>query len=170
MRLGIAVSTSGGASLGDGNWREMETANDKKKWLKWATAALVLAAVGAAAWRRYGVDRSDDGLASGNGRIEATEIDAATKITGRVKEILAREGDFVTAGQVVAQMDTEALEAQVREATARMQETRSTARTARSQLAQREAERAAAAAVIGQREAEPETSISNNVPSIYIPK
>jgi HlyD family secretion protein len=40
------------------------------------------------------------GLASGNGRIEAVEIDVATKTPGRIKEILVNEGDFVTAGQV----------------------------------------------------------------------
>ena len=42
------------------------------------------------------------GIVSGNGRIEATEIDIATKTPGRVVDILAREGDFVQAGAVLA--------------------------------------------------------------------
>jgi HlyD family secretion protein len=126
----------------------------RKKWLMWIAAALVLGVVVILGWRRYGANGESANLASGNGRIEATEIDVATKIAGRVKEVLVREGDFVTAGQVVARMDTEVLDAQLREAKAQMQEMRSTAATARSQLAQREAEKASAQAAIGQREAE----------------
>jgi len=40
-------------------------------------------------------------IASGNGRIEAVEIDIAAKPGGKVKELFVDEGDFVTAGQVV---------------------------------------------------------------------
>jgi HlyD family secretion protein len=126
----------------------------KKKWLMWIVAALVLGVVAILTWRRYGADHEPASLASGNGRIEATEIDVATKIAGRVKEVLVREGDFVTVGQVVARMDTEVLEAQLREARAQLQEMRSMAATARSQLAQREAEKTSAQAAISQREAE----------------
>jgi HlyD family secretion protein len=46
------------------------------------------------------------GIAWGNGRIEADEIDIDTKFVGRIAEILADEGDMVKAGQVVARMDT----------------------------------------------------------------
>jgi HlyD family secretion protein len=42
------------------------------------------------------------GLVSGNGRIEATEIDVATKLPGRVTAMLVDEGDFVKAGQPLA--------------------------------------------------------------------
>ncbi len=125
----------------------------KKKWLWWMATALVLGLLAILAWQRYDV-KGEDGLASGNGRIEATEIDVATKIAGRIKEILVREGDFVTAGQVVALMDTEVIEAQLREAEAQLQQTQSTAATARSQLVQRQAEKAAALAVVRQHEAE----------------
>jgi HlyD family secretion protein len=84
----------------------------KKRWLIWIATVLVLGVVAILAWRRYGADNESASLASGNGRIEATEIDVATKIAGRVKEVLVREGDFVMAGQVVARMDTEVLDAQ----------------------------------------------------------
>lgn len=124
-----------------------------KRGLRWGAMALVLGVAAILVWQRYGLKR-EDGLASGNGRLEATEIDVATKIAGRIKEILVREGDFVTAGQVVAMMDTEVLKAQLREAEAQVQQTRSTAATAHSQLVQRKAERAAAVAVVEQREAE----------------
>lgn len=35
------------------------------------------------------------GIASGNGRVEATEIDLAAEVPGSIVEVLAREGDFV---------------------------------------------------------------------------
>lgn len=117
-------------------------------------ALLVAAVMAAAAWQRYRVNDGLAGLASGNGRIEAVEVDIATKIPGRVADILVDEGDFVTAGQVVAKMDTEALEAQLRQARAQLQQAVSAEATARSQLAQREAEKAAALAAVKQREAE----------------
>lgn len=94
------------------------------------------------------------GITSSNGRIEAVEIDVAAKSAGRVKDILVREGDFVTAGQVVAQMDTDTLRAQLRQAIAQRQQAESAVATARSQLAQRQSEKAAAAALLVQREAE----------------
>jgi HlyD family secretion protein len=55
---------------------------------------------------------------SGNGRIEATEIDVATKYAGRIAEILVQEGEFVKAGQPLARMQIESLQAQQREAIA----------------------------------------------------
>ena len=51
------------------------------------------------------------GLAFGNGRIEADEIDIDTKFAGRISEMLADEGDMVKPAQVVARMDTRDLEA-----------------------------------------------------------
>ena len=40
------------------------------------------------------------GLASGNGRLEAVEVDIATKIAGRLAELGPHEGDTVEAGAV----------------------------------------------------------------------
>ena len=59
-----------------------------------------------------------EGFAQGNGRLEATEVDVATKVPGRLLEVRVREGDRVAAGQVVAVLDTAALEAQRRQAEA----------------------------------------------------
>src|SRR5690606_26512746 len=98
------------------------------------------------------------GFASGNGRIEAVEIDVATKIAGRIKEILANEGDFVTAGQVLARMDTEQLQAQLRQAEAQLQRAMVGVDTAKSLVKQREAEKRAAAAIVAQRQAQHEAA------------
>jgi HlyD family secretion protein len=125
-----------------------------KKWLLRSAVALVIGVLAVLAWQRYGPHEGDEGLASGNGRIEAVEIDVATRTAGRVKEILVSEGEFVTAGQVVAVMDTDVLEAQRRQAEAQLQQAQSAVATARSQLAQRESDKAAAQAAVAQREVE----------------
>ena len=90
--------------------------------LKRKLTALALAlgalAAGAYAWKALRPSGPGDGFASGNGRIEATEIDVATKLGGRVQDILVDEGDFVTAGQTLAHMQVQTLEAQRDEARA----------------------------------------------------
>ena len=85
---------------------------------RWLTALLVAAllAGGYYAWQKSEGDNLPAGIASGNGRIEAVEIDIASKTPGRIQDILVREGDFVTAGQVLARMDTTQMEAQRRQA------------------------------------------------------
>lgn len=126
----------------------------QKAWLIRAALLLALAVIAVFAWLKYTSNDGDAGLASGNGRIEAVEVDIAAKSPGRVREILANEGELVAAGQVVARMDTEVLEAQLRQAEAQLQQAGSAVATARSQLALREAEKAANLAVLAQREAE----------------
>ncbi len=80
------------------------------------------------------------GFASGNGRIEATEIDIATKIQGRIVEVLADEGDTVEAGQILARMDTKVLEAQLREAEAEVRRAQQASAGAAALIEQRAAE------------------------------
>lgn len=115
---------------------------------------LVLAGGGLYAWRQLEAPGLPPGIASGNGRIEAVEIDVAAKTAGRIAEILVDEGDFVAAGQVLARMDTAQLEAQQRQAEAELARATIGVGTAESLVAQREAERMAASAVVAQREAE----------------
>jgi HlyD family secretion protein len=63
-------------------------------------------------------DQLAEGFASGNGRIEATEVDVTSKLAGRLNEILVREGDMTRAGQPVATLDMRNLAAQHRAASA----------------------------------------------------
>jgi len=125
-----------------------------KKWLVIVIVILILAGLDIAAWLIFGREDKNKGLVSGNGRIEAVEIGVAAKIAGRVKDILVREGELVTAGQVVALMDTEVLEAQHRQAEAQLKQAQSTVETKRSQLVQRRSEKVAVLALVRQREAE----------------
>jgi len=125
-----------------------------KRWIL-RIGLLAVAAVSAfMVWKYLQPKKLGEVFVSGNGRIEAVEIDIAAKTPGRIKTILVNEGDFVTAGQVVARMDTGVLEAQRREAEANLRQAQSAAETAQSQVAQRESEKAAALAVVAQREAE----------------
>ena len=111
-----------------------------KKWLIVAVALVVVAVVGAFLWLRYQASEKPDGIASGNGRIEATEIDIATKYQGRIAEILCREGDFLAAGQVVARMDTQTLEAQLRQGKASVEQARHAKSYAQALVRQRKSE------------------------------
>jgi HlyD family secretion protein len=129
----------------------------RKRWLT-ALLVLVLAAGGYFAWQKLGGDNLPPGIASGNGRIEATEIDIASKTAGRVQEILVREGDFVTTGQVLARIDTTQLEAQLRQAKAQLRRASIGVDTAKSVVVQREAEKKSSVAVIAQRNAELDTA------------
>ena len=81
-----------------------------------------------------------DGFAGGNGRIEATQLDVATKIPGRVTEVLADEGDAVEAGQVLARIDTKDSEAQLRQAEAEIERARQTRVAAQALVTQRRSE------------------------------
>ncbi|MFW6093141.1 MAG: HlyD family secretion protein [Pseudomonadota bacterium] len=130
----------------------MDTSN-RKTLATLALAALAVAAALAAWWALQG-EELPAGIASSNGRIEAVEINVATKTPGRLASVEVDDGDFVRAGDVLARMDTNALEAQKRQAEAQLRQARSGVDVARSQQAQRISERAAAQAVVAQREAE----------------
>jgi len=76
----------------------------RSRWIR-AVLALVILAGGAGAsyyWWQHLHAQLPAGIAFGNGRLEADEIDIDTKYAGRIAEILADEGDLVKAGQVVA--------------------------------------------------------------------
>ncbi len=62
------------------------------------------------------------GLASGNGRLEATEVDVATKMAGRLAVLMPREGDFVEIGTIVGRIDAADLSAQLRVAEAQVKQ------------------------------------------------
>ena len=131
----------------------LETSTKQQKWLIAAAVVLVGAGVGYVAWLKFRPPILPDGFARSNGRIEATEVDIATKLAGRVLDELVDEGDLVTAGQVVAHMNVDVLAAQLNEARAQHEMAKSSADAARSMLAQRQSEKAANESVVAEREA-----------------
>jgi len=128
----------------------------KTNWKTALVAGLVLAAAagGGIGWQLWNDQGLGDGFTSGNGRIEATEISVATKLAGRVKDILVAEGQFVKAGQPLAHMEIESLQAQREEALARLQQAQESVSGAELQVALRQSDHQAALAVVAQRESE----------------
>ena len=116
--------------------------------------SVAVAAAGYYAWTMLHKSGPGEGFVSGNGRIEATEIDVATKLGGRVDSILVKEGDFVKAGQLLATMQIPVLEAQRDEARAQHQKTISAVVGTEAQVAVRVSEKAASQALVAQRESE----------------
>lgn len=115
-------------------------------------AAIVAAAL--YAWSRLGKNGPGEGFVSGNGRVEATEIQVATKLAGRIEEILVEEGNFIEAGEPLARMQVTTLQAQRDEALAQQQRAVNAVASAEAQVAMGESDVAAAKAVVAQREAE----------------
>lgn len=108
-------------------------------WL--AVAALGLVAVAALALRGFLEPAPvPPGFAVSNGRLEAEEIQVATKLGGRIFEILVDEGDRVAAGQVLARMDTQALAADYAAASANIAEAQKRLRETEARVAERDSE------------------------------
>ncbi|XDZ50801.1 HlyD family secretion protein [Neisseriaceae bacterium CLB008] len=95
-----------------------------------------------------------DGFVSGNGRIEATDINIATKAPGQVVDIFVQEGEFVKAGQLLASMQVTSLEAQLSEAQAQFKQAQHAVASAQAQVQMRQSDKAAMQAIVVQREAE----------------
>ena len=90
-------------------------------------------------------------FASGNGRIEAIEVNVASRQSGRLKEVLVQEGDDVSAGQTLARMDTAALEAELQQAEAQIRQAEHSKDVAVAGVAQRQNETSASRALLEQR-------------------
>ena len=126
----------------------------RKKSVALIAIAIAVSAIGGLAWNAMQPAGPGAGFVSGNGRIEATEIDVATKLAGRVLDILVNEGDFVQAGQPLAQMRVATLDAQRDEAMAQSRQAVTAVASAKAQVAVRQSDTAAAQALVGQRESE----------------
>lgn len=113
----------------------------KRRMTTVAVVGAVVVAALAVGYRYYvSLQRSlPAGIAEGNGRIEADEIQIATKYAGRVAEIKFQEGDLVTPGQVIARMDTRELEASERATAALVDQRLKEAEAAQSAVGQKQA-------------------------------
>lgn len=74
------------------------------------------------------------GFVMGNGRLEATEVDIATKLAGRLTEVLAKEGDFVDKDQIVAKIDASTLQALLKQAEAEVKRAKQARETTLSRV------------------------------------
>jgi HlyD family secretion protein len=81
-----------------------------------------------------------EGFAKTNGRIEATEIDVASKYAGRLASVMVDEGDEIKAGQVLARIVSPEYEAQLRTVQANVLVAKSALGSAEANVAQRKAD------------------------------
>lgn len=103
---------------------------------------LIVLAVAGGAWHWWPGRQNTwpEGLVYGNGRIESDQVDVAAKSAGRVREMLAREGELVSAGQVLAHIDAAELQAERAKYQADLASQQASMLQARATVAQRQAE------------------------------
>jgi HlyD family secretion protein len=117
------------------------TGRARRRRSRWARmlAALALALLGAAGgayWWKQHETQLPPSIVWSNGRIEADEIDIATKYAGRIAQMFAGEGDMVKAGQVLARMDTRDLEASLKKSEAQVRQAQKSVEEAKANVAQ----------------------------------
>ena len=108
--------------------------------------AILFAAGGAGFyWWKHSQSQLPAGISWGNGRLEADEIDIDTKFPGRVAELNADIGDMVSAGQVVARMDTRDLQESLKKAQAQIKQAQRAIDEAKANLEQQRTQQTLAA-------------------------
>lgn len=123
------------------------------RWI-WIVASIAVVSITVFLWVGLRPSGPGEAFVSGNGRIEATEVDIATKMPGRVVEIMVDEGDFVTVGQPLAEMQIDVLNAQRDEARAQSNRAITAVASAEANVAARRSDTSAAKAIVVQRESE----------------
>src|ERR1035437_2046789 len=115
---------------------------DKRRWLKRALVSLVLllAAIGACYWWFHPRAGLPPGIASGNGRLEADEIDIDTKYAARIAKLFVDEGDLTKAGEILVKMDTQDLEASLKKSQALIVQAEHTLSAAKATLEQQKSQ------------------------------
>ncbi len=106
----------------------------KTRWLLLSVALLVLAAI-AAWWLWLRPAPLPAGLIQANGRIEGDHYTVAGKVPGKISSLLAREGDAVEQGQILARLDDAEVRAKVEQAKAAVQAMEAQRDAARTALA-----------------------------------
>jgi len=88
---------------------------NSKQALKWTVAAVAVVAAAFLGFRYWQSQQAalPEGIASGNGRLEAKLVDVSAKEALKVREILADEGALVKPGQVLVRLDTTTLDAEL---------------------------------------------------------
>lgn len=114
----------------------------KEKITKWIVLLSILALIGVGVrqWIEEKENALPDGLSFGNGRIEAEQVDVATKYPGRIARIHVDEGAMVMAGDTLAKMDVAELESELAHAQALAEEAEEIVNEAQAMIVQRESE------------------------------
>lgn len=118
----------------------MPNGRARRRWFRRALmpVALLIAGTAAGYWWVHSGPGLPPGIAWGNGRLEADEIDIDTKFAGRILTLFTDEGDLVRAGQVVAVMDTRDLQATLKKDAALVQQAHRALDEAKANLLQQQ--------------------------------
>jgi HlyD family secretion protein len=111
-----------------------------KAWI--IIAVVVIAVIGFFGYKYLEARRTavPEGIAWGNGRLEAKLVDVSAKDALRVKEILVNEGDLVKPGQVLVRLDTVTLDSQLAEAKANVTAAKQRLAISKSAIVRRQSE------------------------------
>jgi len=98
--------------------------------------AIMLAGSAVAAWWLWGRQKPlPEGLIQANGRIEGDHYTVASKVAGRIVQLLAHEGDSVKKGQTLLNLDDVQISARVEQAKAAAEASKAQLKAARIDLA-----------------------------------
>lgn len=86
---------------------------NSKNWIIVIGAGALVAAAAVAGWMNYRMTHVDPGIAKVNGRLEVDRLEIATQFAGQVLSVPVQEGQYVKAGDVIAQLDPKDYEAQL---------------------------------------------------------
>lgn len=114
-----------------------ETGNKSNRKKKIARVILAITLLsGTAAWWFFFRQPSDaKEIIAVSGRIESDDGIVAAKTSGRIREITVREGDHVKAGQVVAVLDDDQINARVQQEQSNVERSEARLRFSRQQIA-----------------------------------
>jgi HlyD family secretion protein len=103
---------------------------------------LLIAAFSAAtfAWWQFQPKSLSDAIISTNGRLEANQVEIASKTAGRIRHVLVEEGQMVQAGDLLVVMDNQELLAQKLEADAMVNQAELAAEEASAGIALRQSQ------------------------------
>ncbi|MBU2963118.1 HlyD family efflux transporter periplasmic adaptor subunit, partial [Citreicella sp. C3M06] len=118
------------------SWRENDMRVNK--------ALIALLAVAALGVGYYFLEQASDtglpeGIAFGNGQVEAVQVDVSSLIAGRVASVMVKEGDLVEPEQLVALLDADVITAQLAQAQAEVAAANAQVVAAEATIAQAEA-------------------------------
>lgn len=100
-----------------------------------------VAFLGWAAWQRQerAKIKLPPGIVGGNGRIEAVQVDIATKYSGRISDVLVKEGKLVAPDEVLCVMDSTEMQADLQKARAQQSKAAEDVERAAAEVVQKEA-------------------------------